>query len=63
MVSLEFAPTRTVKMNLLHRRIGLANTYGNTYGGGILMTSVILVFGYSTPRFLRWVARGLAYLA
>jgi hypothetical protein len=54
--SKEFA-SRTVKMNLLHRRIGLANSYG----GGIIMTGVIFMFGYSTPSFLKWIARGLAY--
>jgi hypothetical protein len=46
-------------MNLLHRRIGLANTYR----GGVLMTTVILIFGHSTPRLLRWFAKRLAYLA
>lgn len=46
-------------MNLLQRRIGLANMYG----GGVVMTTLILMFGHSTPRFLRWVCRGLAYLA
>jgi hypothetical protein len=45
-------------MNLLHRRIVLANTYDS----GILMTTVILIFGYATPRLLKWIAKGLAYL-
>jgi hypothetical protein len=46
-------------MNLLQSRIGLANTYR----GGIFMTTVILIFGHSTPRLLRWFAKRLAYLA
>ena len=48
-----------LKMNLFRRRIGLANTYD----GGILITTVILIFGYSTPRLLKWVAKGLAHFA
>lgn len=45
--------------NLLHKRVGLANTYG----GGVIMTTLILLFGYRTPRLLEWFARRLAYLA
>jgi hypothetical protein len=46
-------------INFLHKRVGLANTYG----GGIMMTTLILVFGYSTPRLLKWIAKRLAYVA
>jgi hypothetical protein len=47
------------QMNVSHKRIGLANTYG----GGIMMTTLILLFGYSTPRLLRWIGKRLAYIA
>lgn len=46
-------------MKFLQTRVGLANTYK----GGLLITSVILVFGYSTPRLLQWVAKRLARVA
>ena len=46
-------------MKFFEHRIGLANTYR----GGLLITTVILIFGYSTPRLLRWVAKGLARVA
>ena len=46
-------------MNLLRKRIGLANTYK----GGLLITTVILIFGYSTPRPFRLVAKRLAKIA
>ena len=45
--------------NVFHKRIGLANTYG----GSITMTTLILLFGYSTPRLLRWIGKRLAYVA
>ena len=45
--------------NVIVKRIGLANTYG----GGIFMTTLILISGHSTPRLLRWIARRLAYVA
>ena len=32
------------------------------YGGGILMTTLILLFGYTTPRLLRRFARVLAFI-
>jgi hypothetical protein len=47
------------QMNVFHKRIGLANTYA----GGIAMTTLILLFGYSTPRLLRWIGKRLAYVA
>lgn len=43
-------------MNFLRNRIEIANYYN----GGLLITTVILIFGYSSPRFLRLVAKGLA---
>jgi hypothetical protein len=46
-------------MNMLEKRVALANFYG----GGLVMTTLILLFGYSTPRFLRWIANRLAYFA
>lgn len=45
--------------NVIVKRIGLANTYG----GGIFMTTLILISGHSTPRLLRWIAKRLAYVA
>jgi hypothetical protein len=47
------------QMNVSHKRIGLANAYG----GGIMMTTLILLFGYSTPRLLRWIGKRLASVA
>ena len=47
---------RRFQVNVVVRRIGLANTYG----GGIFMTTLILISGHSTPRLLRWIARRLA---
>lgn len=47
------------QINVIVKRIGLANTYG----GGIFMTTLILISGHSTPRLLRWIARRLAYVA
>jgi hypothetical protein len=47
------------QMNVFHKRIGLANTYG----GGIAMTTLILLFGYSTSRLLRWIGKRLAHVA
>ena len=47
------------QINVIVKRIDLANTYG----GGILMTTLILISGHSTPRLLRWIARRLAYVA
>lgn len=47
------------QINVFHKRIALANTYG----GGITMTTLILLFGYSTPRLLRWISKRLAYVA
>jgi hypothetical protein len=32
-------------------------------GGGILMTTLILILGYTTPHVLRRVARVLAYIS
>lgn len=46
-------------MNFLQNRIVIANYYK----GGVLITTVILIFGYSAPRFLRMVAKGLAKIA
>ena len=46
-------------MNFVQNRIGIANYYK----GGLLITTVILIFGYSTPRVLRLVAKGLARIA
>ena len=46
-------------MNSLRSRVDLANIYR----GGIVMTTVILIFGYTTPRLLRWFAKRLACLA
>jgi hypothetical protein len=43
----------------LRNRMSLAETYR----GGLLITTVILICGYSTPRILRWVAKGLAKIA
>ena len=48
-----------LQINVIVKRIGLANTYG----GGIFMTTLILISGHSTPRLLRWIARRLAYVA
>jgi hypothetical protein len=50
---------RRFQINVIVKRIGLANTYG----GGIFMTTLILISGHSTPRLLRWIARRLAYVA
>lgn len=47
------------QINVLEKRIGLANAYG----GGLFMTTLILISGHSTPRLLRWIARQLAYVA
>ena len=43
----------------LRNRMSLADTYR----GGLLITTVILICGYSTPRLLRWVAKSLARIA
>jgi len=43
----------------LRNRMSLADTYR----GGLLITIVILICGYSTPRLLRWVAKSLARIA
>jgi hypothetical protein len=40
----------------LRNRLNLAETYR----GGLFITTVILICGYTTPRFLRWFAKGLA---
>jgi len=34
----------------------------NLHGGGILMTTLILLLGYTTPRLLRRFAKVLAYI-
>ena len=46
-------------MKFLLHRIALANTYK----GGVVITGVILIFGYSTPKLMRLVAKGLARIA
>jgi hypothetical protein len=46
-------------MNFLRNRIGLANTYR----GGLLITTVILICGYSTPWLLKLVAKRLGRIA
>jgi hypothetical protein len=46
-------------MDFVRKRIGLANTYK----GGLLITTVILIFGYSTPWLLRAVAKSLSKVA
>jgi hypothetical protein len=45
-------------MKALKNRIDVADLHG----GGVLITSLIFLFGDATPRVLKAVARALAYL-
>jgi hypothetical protein len=45
-------------MKALKNRINVADLHG----GGVLITSLIFLFGDATPRVLKAVARALAYL-
>jgi hypothetical protein len=46
-------------VNAIHNRLQIANLYG----GEILMTTLILVFGRATPKVVRAFAIVLRYLA
>ncbi len=46
-------------LKAIPNRIDIANLHG----GGILMTTLIFVFGEATPRVLKWLASILAHIA
>ena len=45
-------------MKAFRNRVEIANLHG----GGILMTTLILLAGYATPRVLKGVAKVLAHI-
>jgi len=45
-------------MNTVENRINVANLHG----GGVLITTLIFIFGDNTPRVLKIIERILAYI-